>query len=157
MPTGQNLTRLVADDAASFDAILVATRLPKATPAEQAARLAALEQATLHAAEVPLQTAEKVVAVIELAAQAAALGNLNAISDAASSAALARAALTSAGLNVRINCQSLQDPVTGSPFARPPGRIGNAGSPIDSSYQYCAARARRINVRPEEEDCGIKE
>lgn len=110
------LTQMVADDAASFDAILVAARLPKSTPEEQAARLAALEQATLHAAEVPLQTAEKVVKVLELAAQAAALGNLNAISDAASSAALARAALTSAELNVRINCQSLQDKAPAASF-----------------------------------------
>ena len=43
------------------------------------------------------------------------LGNLNAISDAASSAALARASLTGAGLNVRINCLNLADqtPVAG--------------------------------------------
>ena len=54
--------------------------------------------------------------VMALAAQAAAIANLNAISDAASAAALARAALTSAGLNVRINCQSLQDATPAKPY-----------------------------------------
>jgi formiminotetrahydrofolate cyclodeaminase len=37
------------------------------------------------------------------------LGNLNAISDGATGAALARAALTGAGYNVRINIAGLQD------------------------------------------------
>ena len=97
-------------------AYLTAMRLPKSTPEEQAARAVQLDQATLHAAEVPLQTAEKAVRVMELAAQAAAIANLNAISDAASAAALAQAALVSAGLNVRINCQSLQDAAPAAPL-----------------------------------------
>ena len=110
------LTQMVVEDAASFDAILAATRLAKITPAEQVTRLAAIEQATLHAAEVPLQTAEKIVCVLEIAAAVASLGNLNAISDAASGAALARAALTSAGLNIRINSQSLQNQAPAAGF-----------------------------------------
>jgi formiminotetrahydrofolate cyclodeaminase len=44
-----------------------------------------------------------------LAVQVASSGNLNAISDAGSSAALAQAAFTSAGLNVRTNANALQD------------------------------------------------
>ena len=127
-----DLTQMVAEDAASFDAILVATRLPKNTPAEQMTRLTAIEQATLHAAEVPLQTAEKVVSVLELAAKAASLGNLNAISDSASSAALARAALTSAGLNIRINCQSLQNQ---APAAALLVRLVELGSQADHWVQ----------------------
>ena len=110
------LTLAVEEDAQSFDAILAAMRLPKSTPEEQAYRTEQIDRATLHAAEVPLQTAEKTVQVMALAAQAAAIANLNAISDAASAAALARAALTSAGLNVRINCQSLQDASPAKPY-----------------------------------------
>jgi glutamate formiminotransferase / formiminotetrahydrofolate cyclodeaminase len=108
-----HLTEMIAIDSAAFDAIIAATRLAKVTPEEQSARAAAIEQATLHAAEVPLQTAEMAVKVIELAVQAASLGNLNAISDAVSGASLARAALTGASLNVRINCKSLQNPASG--------------------------------------------
>ena len=49
------------------------------------------------------------VSVMELAVEAAELGNLNAISDAGSAVALSRAALTAAGYNVRINLQSIRD------------------------------------------------
>jgi formiminotetrahydrofolate cyclodeaminase len=38
-----------------------------------------------------------------------ALGNVNAITDGASGAALAQAALTSAGLNVKVNTSDLKD------------------------------------------------
>ncbi len=104
-----SLTTAVEEDAAAFDAILIASRLPKNTPEEQSARSAALEKATLQAARVPLEVCRKVVEVLELAVQAASLGNVNAISDASSGFALARAALTSASLNVRVNLLSLQD------------------------------------------------
>ncbi len=104
------LTRAVSEDSQAFEALLAATRLPKSTLEEQVARDAAIQIATLHAAQIPLATAEKAVKVMQLAVQVAQMGNLNAISDAASGAALARTALTGAGLNVRINCQGLHDP-----------------------------------------------
>jgi len=105
----QVLTQAVAQDAAAFEAYMDAIRMPKDSPERQAARAIALDSATLHAAEVPLETARHAVAVIELAVQAANLGNLNAISDAGTAAALARAALTGAGLNVRTNTLNLSD------------------------------------------------
>jgi formiminotetrahydrofolate cyclodeaminase len=52
--------------------------------------------------------------VMELAAQAAATGNLNALSDGASGAAMAHAALAAAGTNVRINVNSLADKSLGA-------------------------------------------
>jgi glutamate formiminotransferase/formiminotetrahydrofolate cyclodeaminase len=48
--------------------------------------------------------------VLDLAHAAASLGNVNAISDAASAGFLAQAALRCALANVRININSLQDP-----------------------------------------------
>jgi glutamate formiminotransferase/formiminotetrahydrofolate cyclodeaminase len=45
--------------------------------------------------------------VIQLAVNAATLGNANAITDAGSAAALGQAALSGAGYNVRINALSL--------------------------------------------------
>lgn len=104
------LTRAVADDAAAFDAILAAARLPKNTPQEQETRTAALEAATLHAAEVPLGVCNLALETMQQAASAAEFGNINAISDAASGFALARAAFTGASLNVRINLQNIQSP-----------------------------------------------
>jgi glutamate formiminotransferase/formiminotetrahydrofolate cyclodeaminase len=105
----KELTEAVDLDAASFVAVMDAFKLPKDTPEQQQARLEAVEKATLEATEVPLQTARKAVDVMGLVLEAVSYGNLTAITDAATGAALERAALTAAGLNVRINAKSLQD------------------------------------------------
>ena len=105
----RELTDAVKLDATAFEAYMEATRLPKNTAVEQENRARDLEQATLHAAEVPLSVARKSVQVIELALQAATLANVNAISDAGTAAALGRAALAGAILNVRSNILSLAD------------------------------------------------
>jgi formiminotetrahydrofolate cyclodeaminase len=106
----------VIEDAASFDAVLEAIKMPKDTPEQAAARAEALERATLNAARVPLDTAQRSLRVIALAGQVVADGNLNTISDGASAAAMARAALTAAGTNVRINVNSLADRTPGLPL-----------------------------------------
>jgi glutamate formiminotransferase/formiminotetrahydrofolate cyclodeaminase len=103
------LTQAVDEDAASFDTIMQAFKLPKGTDEEKSVRSQAIQDATLYAAEVPLQTATDAVRVMELALKVASVGNSNAITDGASGAAMARAALTSAGYNVRINITSLKD------------------------------------------------
>jgi glutamate formiminotransferase/formiminotetrahydrofolate cyclodeaminase len=112
----QELTEAVAADAAAFEGVLAAFRLPQELPEQQAQRLASIEQATLLAAQLPLAAAQKAVLVMALAERCAALGNLNAISDAASAVAMAHACLTSAGYNVRINVNGLGDKTTGEPL-----------------------------------------
>jgi glutamate formiminotransferase/formiminotetrahydrofolate cyclodeaminase len=104
-----DLSAAVGEDADAFDAILAAFKLPKASNDEKLARSKCIQAATLHAAEVPLDVAHKAVRIIELALQVAFSGNINAISDGASGAALAQAALTGAGYNVRINILDLKD------------------------------------------------
>jgi glutamate formiminotransferase/formiminotetrahydrofolate cyclodeaminase len=96
-------------DAAAFEALMTAIRLPKEKPEEQADRERAVQSATLQAAQVPLEVAGQSVEVLELAAQVVAAGNLNAISDGATGAALAQAALRGAGYNVRINLSGMKD------------------------------------------------
>jgi glutamate formiminotransferase/formiminotetrahydrofolate cyclodeaminase len=103
------LSEAVKEDAAAFEHYLAAVRLPKDTPEQQAARAQAIEEATLETIRKPLEVSKMAVAALALAVEVAQKGNLNAISDAASGAALARAALTGAGLNVRINCPNLRD------------------------------------------------
>jgi glutamate formiminotransferase/formiminotetrahydrofolate cyclodeaminase len=103
------LNQGVERDAAAFGEVMAAFRLPKDTAEQQNARAAAIESATRHAAEVPLEAAHMAARVIELAAELAETANLNAISDAGSAGALAAAALHAAGLNVKINAASLQD------------------------------------------------
>ncbi len=85
-----------------------AYRLPKDTAEQQQRRGQAIQDATWEAARVPLAVARAAVQVLELAQIVAEQGNLNAICDAGTAAALGRAALTGAGLNVRINLNSLQ-------------------------------------------------
>jgi len=103
------LTAAVNEDAAAFENYLAAVRLPKDTAEQQSARAEALEKATLQTIQSPLEVARMAVTVMSLAVEVAQKGNLNAISDGASGAAMANAALTSAGLNIRINCPNLQD------------------------------------------------
>lgn len=107
------LQEAVVQDAEAFKGVMDAFRLPKDKPEQQAERKAAIESATLGAAQAPLRVAEKAVEVLDLASQVIAVGNLNAISDGASGAAMARAALNGSGLNVRINVNSLENPQTG--------------------------------------------
>ena len=104
-----SLTQAVDEDSASFMAIMQAFKLPKGTDEEKSMRSQAIQDATLYASEVPLLTAKGAVRVMELALKVASVGNSNAITDGASGAAMARAALTSAGYNVRINITSLKD------------------------------------------------
>ncbi|MCI0521709.1 MAG: glutamate formimidoyltransferase [Chloroflexi bacterium] len=104
-----SLTAAVDEDAAAFQQVMAAFKLPKETSEQAQTRAAAIEQATLRAAQVPLEIARQAAAVMELAVFAVSEGNLNAISDGAVAVTQARAALTGAGYNVRINAATLQD------------------------------------------------
>lgn len=106
----RELTAGVEEDAVSFEEYLKAVRLPKNTEQEIQVRDQAINAATLHATKVPHHTAGLAMEVLTLAITAAELGNVNAISDAASAANMAAAAVKSAGLNVMINIKGLQDP-----------------------------------------------
>ena len=104
-----SLTQAIQDDTAAFENVMAAFRLPKDAPEQVTLRQEAIEAATLVAAEVPLQVARNALRILELAVRVISVGNINAISDGASAAALARAAISSAGYNVRINVASLGD------------------------------------------------
>ncbi len=99
------LTTAVERDAKAFEAIMAAFKLSKDNPN----RAAQIQEATLHAAEIPLEVASQAVRVMELALEAASHGNANAITDAGSGAAMAQASLTGAGYNVRINVLGMKD------------------------------------------------
>src|SRR5690349_16180109 len=94
-------------DSAAFEAVVAARRLPEATKEEAETRAKALSAAELEAARVPLETAEACIQVMDLAEQAARLGNVNAASDAEVAGWLARAAAEGALLNVQIYLKSL--------------------------------------------------
>jgi glutamate formiminotransferase/formiminotetrahydrofolate cyclodeaminase len=99
----ERLERLVDEDTAAYDAVVAAYRLPKGTEEEKAARRVAVGSAMERATQVPMDTAEACLVVLQAAGEAAAHGNPNAVSDARTGAALALAGLLGAVENVRIN------------------------------------------------------
>jgi glutamate formiminotransferase / formiminotetrahydrofolate cyclodeaminase len=109
----KELTQAVDDDSSAFEAVMGAFRLPKETEEEQTKRTAAIHLATLNAAHVPLKVAKDAVKIMELALKCVKEANINAISDSMSGFAMARAALTAAGYNVKINLNSLADKSVG--------------------------------------------
>lgn len=104
-----DLTVAIREDALAFEAVMAAFRLPKDTSEQQDQRSTAVERSMLAAAQAPLRVAHMSVRILELAEQVVRSGNLNAISDGATAAALAKAALTGSGYNVRINAVDLKD------------------------------------------------
>jgi len=108
------LQGLVERDAKAYEGVTTAYRLPKETEEQVAARTAAIDDALVHAAQVPLETARACAKVAELAAIAANKGNTNAASDAGVAALLAEAACRGAVYNVRINVSSLADASRGT-------------------------------------------
>ena len=114
---GARLAALVKEDSDSYALVSAAYKLPKETPAQVAARDAAIQAALMKAAAVPLETARACVAVAKLAAACAQRGNTNAVSDAGVAALLAEAACKGAAYNVRINVSSMSDPHAGRKLA----------------------------------------
>ncbi len=97
------MSAAVQQDAAAFEEVMNALRLPKETDEQQAARQQAINAAMIQAALVPLKVARGALNAMQLASEVISKGNINAISDGGSAAAQAQAALTGAALNVRIN------------------------------------------------------
>lgn len=104
-----NLLHLVDEDTEAFNEIMAAFAMPKLTEQDKALRSQAIQNATLHAAEVPLQTMKASMEVFDLCRAMAAEGNPASVSDAGVGALAARAAVLGAGLNVKINAGSLKD------------------------------------------------
>jgi formiminotetrahydrofolate cyclodeaminase len=95
------------EDALAFDAVMDSFRLPKDTDEQKAARRAAIRAATLHAAEVPMRTAERARALLDHVHAMVQHGNPNAVSDAGMASLLASAAAKGAVFNVQINLDAL--------------------------------------------------
>jgi formiminotetrahydrofolate cyclodeaminase len=103
---------LAEEDALAFTAVTQAYGLPKGTPDEAAARSRAIADALVIAARVPamvIAVAEQIVGLVE---QLLPIGNRNVISDIASAAEAARAAATTARVNVEINLGGITAPAT---------------------------------------------
>jgi formiminotetrahydrofolate cyclodeaminase len=106
---GTRLTELMNEDAASFDGMVAARRLPKDSDDQKAARSAAMASAARHAAEVPMETARCATTLLSRLPMLVEKGNPNAASDAGVAALLLAAAAEGALLNVGINLGAIPD------------------------------------------------
>jgi formiminotetrahydrofolate cyclodeaminase len=111
---GNTLAALVARDATAYATVAAAYKLPAESVDQQREKAARIDEALLHAAEVPLETARACADVAELALAVAERGNTNAASDAGVAALLAEAGCVGASYNVRINVGSLSDKSRGA-------------------------------------------
>ena len=96
-------------DSEAYDSVFACFKMPKATDEEKASRSAAIQEATRHAALIPMEVARKALEVMPVIADIARLGNRNAITDACVAMMAARSAVLGALLNVRINLGVLKD------------------------------------------------
>ena len=103
------LLSLVDEDTAAFNEVMDAFALPKDSTEEKTARSTAIEQATKHAAEVPLKVMETTSKSYELLSEMAERGNPASISDVGVGALATRACVEGAAMNVRINLATLKD------------------------------------------------
>ena len=103
------LEELVDSDAAAFQQVLAAFRLPKDTPEQKAERSRAIQDGYRAAVEPPVLVCRHALRVLELAALVAEQASPNVVSDAGVAALLAASALDGAALNVEINLGSIKD------------------------------------------------
>lgn len=122
------LLSLIDEDTAAFNRIMDVFSMPKGTPEEKAARDKAMEEATLNAAAVPLETMETTLKALPLALEMAQKGNPASASDAGVAALAAVAGIKGARLNVRINCAGLQDKAPAQPLLQRADEIMNEAS-----------------------------
>ena len=100
---------LMDEDAAAFEPLAQAYRLPKETEEEKASKAVRMEAALKSAVQPPLAIMETCEQALPLIAFCAEKGSIVAVSDAGVAASLCRAALEGASLNVFINTQGMQD------------------------------------------------
>ena len=99
------LLDLMEKDAEVFEPLSKAYSIPKDDPSRDEVMAVVLKQAS----EVPLEIMRKCCEAIELISVYAQKGSVLAVSDAGCGAAICRAALESAALNVYINTKSMKD------------------------------------------------
>ncbi len=103
------LLMAVDADTNAFNAFMDARRQPDGTSEQKAARQAAMQAGLKVAIDVPLETAKASLAALELAGEAAHLGKVASISDAAVGAQMAYAGVRGGVWNVVINLKDILD------------------------------------------------
>jgi len=112
------LLKLVDEDTNAFTKIMNAFSLPKNTDEEKLNRTQAIQEATIYATEIPLQTMKQCMACFPMIKEMVTIGNPNSVTDAAVGALCIRSAIYGAYLNVRINASGLKDKTRSENFIK---------------------------------------
>ena len=106
---GEKLTTAIDRDAASFEAVMAAFKLPQGDAEETKKRNEAIQTATKTATEVPLEVAGRTVAVFERLVQLEAIAAASMRSDLQVGQMMAAAGAEGALANVEINLDGIAD------------------------------------------------
>ena len=105
----RGLAEVIDRDAASFESVMAAYKLPQGTPEELRRRGDAIELALQGAARVPLEVAHKAAEVFERLRQLESISSPSMLSDIRVGRLMAAAAVRGALENVAINLESITD------------------------------------------------
>ena len=135
--------QLAVDDAAAFGAVGEAYGLPKATDEEKAARSAAIQEATLGAAEPPVQVGRVAMRIVTIADEMVEPANPNVLSDVGVAAATARAALSGSITNITVNAAFLTDDATARDLLDRVGELERAMQQADGVAARIVERLKK--------------
>jgi formiminotetrahydrofolate cyclodeaminase len=108
-PMRRRFVELIDEDAAAFEKVMDAFKMPKEDAGQQQARKEAIETATIGAAAVPRETARTALAALEAGGALAEHGSRSAVSDVACGALCLEASARAAGYNIKINLAGIED------------------------------------------------
>jgi len=108
-PLVDRFKELADEDSEAFGEVMKAFKLPKESDEEKAARSQAIQDATVIAADVPLETARVALSAAKNAMNLAESGSKSAISDVACGILFLDTAFKGALYNVKINVSGMND------------------------------------------------
>ena len=103
------LLKFVDEDTAAFNRIMEAYGMPQNSDEEKENRSRAIQEATLHAMNIPYQVMETACSALEVIKAMAETGNPNSVSDAGVGALAIRVAVEGAYMNVLINASAVKE------------------------------------------------
>ena len=103
------LAEAIDRDAASFESVMAAYKMPQGSPEEQALRETAIQRALQGAAQVPLEVARGSADIVERLGQLEGLSSPSMLSDIRVGRLMAAAGVRGALENVSINLESITD------------------------------------------------
>lgn len=139
----EELFELVERDAAAFEPLAQAFKLPRGTEEEERHRHEVIQEALVDAIAVPFAIMNACDRVIQLSDFLAHYGNRSAISDIATGVSFAKGALKGAAINVYVNAAMLDDRAMATRYTDEADRlILESGRRADEIYNYVLEEIR---------------